>query len=168
VVAENIDSTNHYITVYYRFDETDAWTLLDTVDEEPVTKMTFPSNTYATKIQLRFDFSTTEAYNSAQMLGFALRYVSRPDTTEIFGCQIIISDNLELRNGGHEPRTGAELWADLKVARDAKEAVVLETLDGSEIDVHVSSLARNVKERKEINASTMNDAYIAVVEMIEA
>lgn len=168
VVVDNIDPTEYYIEVRYRFDESAAWALLGRADNEPVTKLSFPGGTVARKIQLRFDFFTNETHNSPYLLGFALRYVARPDTTEISSVQVVISDELELHNNSIEPRTGAKLWEDLNKARDAKESVDYVDLFGRQIRVHISALSLQLGVRKEENRSKTNDSYIAVVQLTEA
>jgi len=168
VIVQNIDPNEFFIKVYYRFSETLPWVHLGDAKEEPVSILAFPNLTATTKIQLRFDFFTNESYSTPHLLGFALRYVPRPDTTELFGCQLSVSDELELRNNAIEPRSGADLWSDLKVARDADEAIEFVDISGIVRMVHVSSLSRQLKQRGDVNRTQTNDAYTVIIEMTEA
>lgn len=168
VVCSNIDSAEYFISVYYREDEDDSFTKLGDVKTEPLTELSFPSSTYGLKLQLRFDFYTNETYNTPQLLGYSLRYIPRPDTKQVFQCQLVIADNMELHNQTKETKSLSTLWTNLKTARDADEAIAFVDPMGDSHDVHVTTLARQLLERKEINATTVEDTYSVTVAMTEA
>ena len=167
VVADNLD-TEYFISVYYRFDESEAFVKLGDVTTEPVTSLTFPTSTADYKIQLRFDFYTNESYNTPQLLGYSLRYVPRPDTTQVFQIQLVLADRLLLHNGAIESRSVSQQWSDLKAARDADEAITFVDMLGDSYTAHVTNLARQISTRREVNKSKVEDVFIVTVGLTQA
>lgn len=166
VVGANLSASVRYLAVYYRTEETADFTLLSTVTTEPVQTVTIAQS--SRKLQLRFDFISTQSYDSPQMLGYALRYTARPDVQERFQFQVLIANGLRLHNGAVDLRTAATQWSDLKSARQAQTAVTLVDEDGTSYSVHLDQLGRQRQVGVRVNDTRYDVAWIATVGATEA
>jgi len=166
VVGANLSASVRYLAVYYRTEETADFTLLSTVTTEPVQTVTIGQS--SRKLQLRFDFISTQAYDSPQMLGYALRYTARPDVQERFQFQVLLANGLRLHNGAVDLRPLATQWADLKTARQAQTAVTLVDEEGTSYSVHLDQLGKQRQVGVRVNDTRYDVAWIATVGATEA
>ena len=166
VVGANLSASVRYLAVYYRTEETADFTLLANVTTEPVQTVTIGVS--SRKLQLRFDFISTQSYDSPQMLGYALRYTARPDVQERFQFQVLIADDLRLHNGAVDTRTARQQWAALKAARQAQTAVTLLDELGDSYSVHLDQLGKQRQVGVRVNDTTYQVAWIATVGANEA
>lgn len=168
VIASNLDTDSYYINVYYRFDEGDAWTLLGKVDTEPAETLDFATSTTSRRVQLRFDFYTTESYNSPELWGFAIRFVERPEPKLYFTIQLILADKLLMHNGSTEQRSVAQQWSDIADARAADEAITFVDSAGVSYTVHVDQITRQRVSQTQVNGVLYENAYALVMGLREA
>jgi len=166
VVGANLSTSVRYLAVYYRTEETADFTLLTNVTTEPVQTVTIGVS--SRKLQLRFDFISTQSYDSPQMLGYALRYTARPDVQERFQFQVVLAKGLRLHNGAVDLRSLATQKSDLKAARQAQTAVTLIDEEGTSYSVHLDQLGFQRQTAVRVNDSEYDVAWIATVGATEA
>ena len=166
VLAANLDA-NTTITVYYRAEEGDAWTSLGACTTDSTT-LTFPTAFAGRRVQLRFDLHTEAAYLTPHLLGYALRYIARPDTKERFQIQVKLAEGMELHNGAEEQRTMAEQWQDLKDARESTASIAYVDIEGVSTLVNIEQLSRQLTRRRGRSKSQFLDSYVATIVAVEA
>jgi len=156
---------NHYLTAYYRDEESDTWTTLGTVTTEPVQTLSFPTGTTSRKLQLRIDFTSTFNYESPQLLGYAMRYVALPDVHKRYQLQLVCANDVMLYNGGREQRTASQMWNDLCTARELKSSLTFIDVWGGSHTVHATQVTAQLDPHLEANGVA---AMIAMVGLLEA
>lgn len=166
VLAANLDASTT-IAVWYRAEEDDAWTSLGTCVADSTT-LTFPTAFAGRRVQLRFDLHTEAAYLTPHLLGYALRYIARPDTKQRTQLQLTVADKLELHNGAEEPRSAEQQWADLRAARESTASITIVDVDGTSGLYNLEQLSRQLASRKRLNRSQILNSWVAVVVAVEA
>ena len=147
VEVDNVDVTR-YIEVYYNIDG-DGWILWDTVNVDGVTKLSFPTGSEPTVefeyIQLAFRLICTATSSSPVLEGFALMLMLRPEVRYGYNFDVYAANNL---SAGYieDGRTGGQIMADLRTARNSKKPVSLVTPFGDTILGYITSISEHAIE----------------------
>ena len=152
-------SSGVYLKVYYALDG-GAWTAWGNNDgvtnvlkssgnitlKDPLGDGTGHSSIEYKYLMLRFDFVTNDATNTPVMEEFTVTFIMRPDVAFGYAMQILAGQNQNF-GGFIEPKSGAQIEADLKTSRNSKPTVTFIDLLGASHQVYISSLQGTTVER---------------------
>lgn len=132
---------NALVDVFYRQNETDAWTSLGTITPSS-RHLDFPNRGLLSKrLQLRFDFDFGAGHQPGVIRGFYVRYVVEPRVRRNWSMTLLAVDRIERNDGSMEPNTGLQLRDLLWDARADRKPLYFRDVDGSEYTVVVANVS---------------------------
>jgi hypothetical protein len=116
-------ATTRYVDVYYRVDDSLAWTLAGRAQHSPRAVVSLGTTGVAgAALELRLDCVQSAGSAPLEILAVVVRGAERPQTIKVITATVRCADNLQLQNR-RERRTGAEILRDLEALASANRAV---------------------------------------------
>jgi len=154
------------ITVYYKFKESDSWTLLglsNTVgDTEKI--LSFPTGTYSKKISLKTELNTTDTTSTPVLTERIMQYSLYPTRKWQWTLRVKATKHLRLLDNSLEPRTSEQIRADLEDLFSSQQLYRFTDVDGVSYNVLMNDLDT---QSWVINQNDVNEEEVAIT-LLEA
>lgn len=159
-------ATGQSITVYYRFKESDSWTLLGLSNsvgaEEKV--LSFPTGISSKKISLKVELATSNTSSSPKLTEVIMQYSLYPTRKFQWTLRLKAKQALRLLDGTLEPRTAEEIRQDLEDLFSEQQLYHYVDVDGTSYNVLVHDLDT---DSWVINSGDVNEEQVAIT-LLEA
>ena len=154
------------ILVYYKFKETDSWTLLGTSNTVGDTskEITFPTGIYSKKITLKTELNTTDVTASPKLTERILQYSLYPTRKWQWTMKLKAKKNMKLLDNSDESRTAEQIRATLEDLLVTQQLYNFVDVDGTNYSVLVNDIDNTSWV---INQNDTNEDEI-VVSLLEA
>ena len=171
--TDNCDSNNKISLSYSIDDGPFITTGLSNPDSQgagviassPTTTVTLSDTVEFKKIQLRLDF-TAEAAQSPVLKALSMKYMMRPDTSNGYVFDIIVTSNFEY-GGGMDDRTAAVIMDDLETVRASTAPVAFVNLLGESKNVYLASITESARSRVDTNPDLPDVEHRVRVSLVE-
>lgn len=154
------------VKVYYRFKESDSWTLLgtsSTVGAEAST-MNFPSGTYSKKISLKIELNTSNTSITPKVKEYVLQYTLYPDRKWLWTFRVYAKKGITLLDRTKESNSADTIRSNIETSQNSNKLVTFVDIDGTSHNV----LFNDIDESSwVVNQSDVNENEI-VVTLLEA
>ena len=129
--------TGTNVKVYYKFKESDSWTLLGTSDtvagESKV--MSFASGTNSKKITLKIELNTTDTTKSPKVTEVICRYALFPTRKWQWNMRLMAKKSLQLLDKTEETLTATQIRSNLETAQSATQLITFIDVDATSYSV---------------------------------
>ena len=154
------------VKVYYRFKESDSWTLLGTSNTVDATSATlsFPSQTYSKKISLKVELNTSDTAQAPEVTEYVLQYTLYPSVKWLWTVRILVKKNIKLQDNTLESRSATQIRSDLEGLISANKLISFVDVDGTTYNVLPTDLDQTSWV---INQNDVNENELALT-LLEA
>lgn len=120
------------INIYYKFKESDSWTLLGTSNTTGAIEkvLTFPTGTSSNKISLKAELNTTDTTTTPKLTENIMQYSLYPDRKWQWSIRVKAKKNLRLLDGTFESRTADQIRTDLEDLLNDQRLYTFQDIDG--------------------------------------
>lgn len=143
------------VTVYYKFKESDDWTLLGVSDTLNSTSkvLSFETGIYSKKISLKYIVATTDSSATPILTESIMRYTLYPDRKWMWNIRLLVKKDLKLLNRSDETRTAQEMRDALENLQASYKLINFTDIDGKTYTVLPHDLDESswVIDQKEAN-----------------
>lgn len=124
------------ISVYYRFKESDSWTLLGTSDVDGAEEktMSFAAATHSKKITLKGELNTSDTSVTPTLTEVVMKYSLLPDPKWQWTFRILAKAGLHLLDKSVETKTAAQIRAAVDASAATDGLVTFIDIDGTSHD----------------------------------
>lgn len=149
------------VKVYYRFKESDSWTLLGTSDTVASTEktLTFTSGVYSKKISLKIELNTSDTAATPRIREYVLQYTLYPVRKWLWTMRIKVKSRLKLLDKTNEARTVATIRSDLESLVNSYQLITFVDIDGTSYSVLPTDLDQNSWV---LNQADVNEDEVAI------
>ncbi len=170
--TDNCDA-NNTISVAYSIDDGSFITTglsnpgagVGVVATSPTVTLTFDDTIEFKKIQLRLAF-TAQAAQSPVLKALSMKYMMRPDTSNGYVFDVIVSSNFEY-GGSMDDRTAAKIMDDLEAVRASTAPVPFVNLLGESSNVYLASITESARSRVDSNPQLPDVEHRVRVSLVE-
>lgn len=149
------------IAVYYKFKESDDWTLLGTSNVLAATEYTasFATGTYSKKISLKGVLTTSNTSASPVLTEMIMQYSLYPSRKWLWTMRLKATKSLRLLDNTLESRTAAQIRSNLEDLMSTQQLYTFVDVDGTSYNVLVNDLDQSSWV---VNQSDQNEDEITI------
>lgn len=163
VEADNVSDTR-YISVYYQLDGDGEWHLWDTITDNGITELEYPSGHLTREfnyVQFKFELVTDSTAQSPILTSYTIRFIMRPDVNYGWNFDVVAATNPK-DEFNYQELTSQEVVELIRTARDSKSPIPFTDLLGNSTYVYITALTETPKYRRHLADDEVPDVEYSI------